>query len=655
MTRPAQPSRPIIAFIPPLPSSPGGRPSTLQQPEVLRDRPVQLVGLLEPRGVGLPVQVADVGALLLHRLGECRLLRRRRARGLELRQHVGRRALRRHDSAAHVEDDVHAELLERRHVRRLRAALLGRDGDELELARVDLALLREVRVGEVDVPAEDRVHPRREAFVRDVLELDPRRLLDQRREEVAGRGERRADRDLPGTRLRVGEQLGPGLPRRLRARREHRRGRGDQAHRLEVGVLDVGDAGVVGRVDVVVDGVQRVAVGGRVLRLFRALGARGAADIRDHDRLAEALLHERRERPEEVVGVAAGGPRHDQLDRAVGVRGERRRGGERGGRAQHCERVFSWIFLLWTTGRSAGESTLAGGEKASCAAWQNPRMRIGIIGGGVIARLVLEHRADARRGRGRRHPRPERGLAREAARGELRRSLRHRARRPHRAEARRRDRGGFARGGAAVRGAAARGGHPGDRALWRCALRRRAAHEARAAGSGKARAALRPVGRDRRPRRAEGGLRRGRRRGGDRGDQAARRLEGHPVRRAPRRRPRPARGRDDALRRLGARRRAALPGQREHRRGALDGRRRLRPHAAEGGRRSGAEVQHPLHHDPRADRDDQPQVRVGAFARQPEDGAARLLQRARRDQGVRLERPLRHVAAAPVTAGCRAQ
>ena len=87
----------------------------------------------------------------------------------------------------------------------------------------------------------------------------------------------------------------------------------------------------------------------------------------------------------------------------------------------------------------------------------------------------------------------------------------------------------------------------------------------------------------------------------------------------------------------------------------VDGRRRLRPDAAESGRRPGAEVQHPLHHDPRPDRDDQPQVRVGAFARQPEDGAARLLQRARGDQGVRRERPLRHLTAVRVTAGCRAK
>src|SRR2546425_11895939 len=95
--------------------------------------------------------------------------------------------------------------------------LLGGDGEKLELAGVDLSLLGEIGVGQIDVTAEDRVHARREAFVRDILELHPGGLLDQRREEVAGRGERRADRDLSGALLRVGEELLPALPRRLRA------------------------------------------------------------------------------------------------------------------------------------------------------------------------------------------------------------------------------------------------------------------------------------------------------------------------------------------------------------------------------------------------------------------------------------------------------
>jgi hypothetical protein len=41
-------------------------------------------------------------------------------------------------------------------------------------------------------------------------------------------------------------------------------------------------------------------------------------------------LQQRRERPEDVVGIAARGPRHDHLDRTVGISGidsERRKRG----------------------------------------------------------------------------------------------------------------------------------------------------------------------------------------------------------------------------------------------------------------------------------------------------------------------------------------
>ena len=92
-----------------------------------------------------------------------------------------------------------------------------------------------------------------------------------------------------------------------------------QADRLEVLVGDVGEAGVVHEVDVVVHGVDGVAVGGRALGLARADRAGGAADVGDDDGLAEVLLQQRRQGPEDVVGVAAGRPRHDHLDGPVGV------------------------------------------------------------------------------------------------------------------------------------------------------------------------------------------------------------------------------------------------------------------------------------------------------------------------------------------------
>ncbi len=65
--------------------------------------------------------------------------------------------------------------------------------------------------------------------------------------------------------------------------------------------------------------VERVAVGRGVLGLARADRAGCAADIGDHDRLADVLLQFGREGAEDVVGVAAGGPRHDHLDRTVRI------------------------------------------------------------------------------------------------------------------------------------------------------------------------------------------------------------------------------------------------------------------------------------------------------------------------------------------------
>src|SRR5262245_6720318 len=57
-------------------------------------------------------------------------------------------------------------------------------------------------------------------------------------------------------------------------------------------------------------------------------------------------------------------------------------------------RAFSRFSSLWTAGRSADESTLPVREGHLAPHGRIAAMRIGIIGGGVIARLVLEHRAE---------------------------------------------------------------------------------------------------------------------------------------------------------------------------------------------------------------------------------------------------------------------
>src|SRR5215207_5623534 len=158
--------------------------------------------------------------------------------------------------------------------------------------------------GEVDMAAEERVHARREPVIGDVFELDAGGLLEERREDVARRGERRADGDLARPPLRVLRELGPTLPRRLGARGEHRGGRRDHADRLEVRVSDVAEAGIEGQVDVVVDGVERVAVGRRVLRLARADRAGRAADI-DAEPVQPQALVRAAPHPQDVATLRA--------------------------------------------------------------------------------------------------------------------------------------------------------------------------------------------------------------------------------------------------------------------------------------------------------------------------------------------------------------
>src|SRR3972149_903669 len=84
-TSPAMPSRLITA---------ARIPSALEQPEVAREVVVELVVALQELGVRLAVQEAHGRALLGHVLGELGLGGRLGARGLELRDGVGRCALR---------------------------------------------------------------------------------------------------------------------------------------------------------------------------------------------------------------------------------------------------------------------------------------------------------------------------------------------------------------------------------------------------------------------------------------------------------------------------------------------------------------------------------------------------------------------------------
>ena len=96
---------------------------------------------------------------------------------------------------------------------------------------------------------------------------------------------------------------------------------------------------------------------------------------------------------------------------------------------------------------------------------------------------------------------------------------------------------------------------------------------------------------------------------------------------SPRHRARPAAGPDDAVRGAGARGRAALPAEREHRRGARPGRHRHGPHPAESRCRPGAYAQYPHHPGVRPRRPFHRGAGERALAGQPEDLLAGLLQR----------------------------
>jgi hypothetical protein len=97
--------------------------------------------------------------------------------------------------------------------------------------------------------------------------------------------------------------------------------------------------------------------------------------------------------------------------------------------------------------------------------------------------------------------------------------------------------------------------------------------------------------------------------------------------------PRRAAGGTHPVRRAGPRGRAAFSRQREHRGGALHGGDRLRPDPAQGRGGPGAQAQHPLHRGEGPHRQHQRQARERAGAGQSQDRVACVLQRARGVEG----------------------
>ena len=123
---------------------------------------------------------------------------------------------------------------------------------------------------------------------------------------------------LVGLGLDPGDQLAEAFRRHVVGRHQEERIARQQRHRLKIGQRVVGDRHGDRREHhaLAVAEHQRVAVGRRARHAVDADGAAATADVLDHDRLAERILHPLGQQPHQIVGDAAGGVGHYDGDRA---------------------------------------------------------------------------------------------------------------------------------------------------------------------------------------------------------------------------------------------------------------------------------------------------------------------------------------------------
>ena len=136
-----------------------------------------------------------------------------------------------------------------------------------------------------------------------------------------GGGTGGSEAHLGRVRLGVGDQIRHRLVGQVGIDDEHqRRPVGHHADQREVLDRVVGNREVVQvlhvgeRID-----EQRISVGLRPQDRGRAGDARGAGSVLDHDRLADALLHLRRQHARRDIGQPARRERHHEGDRPVGI------------------------------------------------------------------------------------------------------------------------------------------------------------------------------------------------------------------------------------------------------------------------------------------------------------------------------------------------
>ena len=281
---------------------------------------------------------AEAGQALLHRRrlhrfdsGGIQLLDDRLGRGLRRKQRVPRIGL----------EPLRAFLCGGRQVRKRRRTLLVEDRERLHGAAVDLRLRGgDDLAQEVDAPALQVLHRRAGAAIGHMRDVGAEHVVQQHAAKMRGRaGAGRAELHLALVLLGVGDELLEAVDRQVLAHRQDDRHLGEQRHRREL--LDrIVERLLVERLALGMraDRAEHdlVAVGRRGRDALRAGHAACAADVLDHDLLAQDLAHARRHDTAEHVGRAAGRERNDHRDRTGRVvlrshhAGQREQGRNRG-------------------------------------------------------------------------------------------------------------------------------------------------------------------------------------------------------------------------------------------------------------------------------------------------------------------------------------
>ncbi len=260
-------------------------------------------------------------------------------RGRQLVDHRLRRARRRqHRRPRPGLRILDAGLVDGRHVRQGGRARGAGHRQRAQLAGVDVGNgLQHRREQHVDAAGHQVGHGGAAALVGHVHQVDPGGLLEDFARQVGrAAGARTGVGVLAGLRARQRHQFRHVLGRQAGGHHQHERQVREQRHRRE-GLGRVGmqlvDPGIDGQ-HAGVGEQQRVAVGIGARHQIGGDLAAGARTVVHHHRGGQLVAQRGRQQARRDVGAAAGGERHDQVDRAFRVRRGPRGGGQDGTRGQ---------------------------------------------------------------------------------------------------------------------------------------------------------------------------------------------------------------------------------------------------------------------------------------------------------------------------------